>query len=478
MQVQELPTVPGDFFTGHAKFFQKEMLDFFGRLTTNPNPLIRMNVFSLPVIFVNSPDLVHELLVEHSRSVEKSLALRTALYPLAGNGLFTSESAIWKPQRKLMAPLFQPSYLSEYIPTMYRCALRVADSLKDGQTIDIAKEMTRITMNVAGQTLFGADTFDESDELGQALNLCLDVISKRTSSPQNIIQAFSLGIWKQLKSIPEPIQKKVAGFLFDPPLIPTQLNKQFQEALQLLNEKAQQMIDARRREGLTRKDLLTRLLGARDENNQRMDDKQVRDETMTLFIAGHETTSNSLSWCWHELTQNPGVYKKLQTEADLFDESALSVEALDSLPYALQVFKESLRKYPPVPAFDRQAQEDITVGDVLLPRGTVCFVSPYTMQHNEKHYPNPEKFDPERFTHEQEAKRHKYAFLPFGGGPRTCIGNFFAMMEGQIALTVLAKRFTFERVKSHQVEPTQVGLLKPQNGVMVKVKARPKTFVV
>ena len=477
MQVTDLPTLPGDLISGHAKFFQSSLLDFCQALASNPNPMIRLNVFSLPLVFVNSPDLVHELLVDNGRSVEKSMALRTALYPLGGNGLFTSEASIWKPQRKLMAPLFQPTHMGDYVSTMYQCALRVAESLQDGQVINLAQEMTRITMNIAGQTLFGADTFDASDEIGKAISICLEHISTRTSSMTNILQALSLGFWREFKKIPEGLHQKVSAFLLEPPLLPTAENKRFQEALDFLNQTAKQMIDDRRREGLTRKDLLTRLLGAQDENNVRMSDKQVRDETMTLFVAGHETTANALSWCWHELLNNPEIYKKLQAEADLFDESQLSTEALSALPYALQIFKESLRMYPPVPAFDRQPQEDIKLGGVTIPKMMVCFVSPYSMHHNESLYPNPSSFDPARFTPEEEAKRHKYAFLPFGGGPRTCIGNFFAMMEGQIALAVLARRFTFERVPSHKVEMTQVGLLKPRDGVMVKVKARPKIFL-
>jgi cytochrome P450 len=477
MQIKDLPTLPGDLISGHASVFQSSLIEFCQKLAKNSNPLIRLRIFSEPLLLVNSPDLVHQLLVDHGRSVDKSTAIRTALYPLAGNGLFTSEASTWKPQRKLMAPLFQPSYLGDYVSIMYQCALRVADSLKDGQVINIAHEMTRITMNVAGQTLFGADTFDESDDIGKALNVCLEHLSTRSTSISNILQALSLRFWSDLKQIPAGIHQRVSNFLLEPPLLSTKENKRFQESLDFLNQKAKQMIDDRRNEGLTRKDLLTRLLGAQDENNGRMSDKQVRDETMTLFVAGHETTSNALSWCWHELMNNPAIYKRLQAEADTFDESALSIEALSALPYALQIFKESLRMYPPVPAFDRQTQEDLTLGEVVVPKRMVCIVSPYVMHHTEALYPEPSRFDPERFTPEQEAKRHKYAFLPFGGGPRTCIGNFFAMMEGQIVLSVLAKRFTFERAPTHKVEMTQLGLLKPKDGVMVNVRARPKTFL-
>lgn len=472
MQIKELPTVPGEAIFGHARFLRNDSISFLQELSLREEPLLRFQVFHVPIIFVNSTELIRELLVDNARSVEKSYGMRASLYPLAGNGLFTSEQAIWRPQRKLMAPLFQPSHLSDYVSTMYQCAKRVADHLPNGQTVNIAGEMTRATMNIAGQTLFGSDTFDESDEIGKALGVCLRRIAENISSPKFILQATLLLLWRDHKAGSEELQKKVSEFLWDPPSWPNEKNREHQEALHLLNQKAHQMIEARRKEGSDRKDLLTRLLHAQDADTGKMSDKQVRDETMTLFLAGHETTANALSWCWHLLMQHPEAYRKLQREADALGDKEITPEDLDKLPYTLQVFKEALRLYPPVPAFDRQTQEEVQLGPLTLPKDTVTFISPYAIHHRPSRYPEPEKFLPERFTPENEEKRDRYSFLPFGGGPRTCIGNFFAMMEAQIVLAELARRFTFESVPSHPVEMSRTGVLKPKDGVFVKVKAR------
>jgi cytochrome P450 len=477
MEIQGIPVLSGATLFGHTQEIERDSIGLLRRINREQRDIVQLRVFTRPLIFINSPELIHEVLVEKARCFDKSAGLRMSLYPLAGEGLFTSRGELWKRQRRLMAPLFQPAQIAPFTRAMGECASRVIDRWKEGAVIDVAREMTRITMGVVGKTLFDSDTMDEADELGEALTVALEWANRETTSFFLVLRAILLD---QLHKLPEGLpapalraEEAVERLLHDPPRLPTERNKKLEKALSTLEHKMQQMIEERRAAGLVKDDLLTTLLRARDQDDgQTMSDRQVRDEALTLFVAGHETTANALSWSFHLLAQHPEALAQLEAEADALPEAPTSADALPRLPFALQVFKESMRLYPPLHLLGRQALEEVVIGHHTIPRGVIVLMSPYSIHHRPDLHPDPERFDPARFTKEAEEKRHRLAYLPFGGGPRVCIGNHFAMMEGQLVLATIARRFRLERAGNRAIEPRPAPTLRPEGGMPMRVLAR------
>jgi len=478
MRFRQIPIFPGArFLAGHSAQVRRDTIAFMLEMSRTGLPACRFLFHGRSLLFLNTPELVYDVLVGKAKSFEKSDNLRALLHALIGNGLIISETPIWRPQRKLVAPLFQHAQIARYAEAMSLWAERVADDLSDGQQLDVGVQMTRVAMGVVGSVLFDAETFDESDELAHALATVLKWIQTRSGSFSMLAQATGIRLLRDMGRWPgrlDGLRNRLIDLLLDPPLWPTAANRLYRRSLATLDAKVQSMIEERRRGGLTKRDLLTLLLAAQDEESGGgMSDKQVRDEAMTLFLAGHETTAISLSWTWHLLAQHPDSYARLCAEVDGLGEGPVGFEDLARLPYTLQVFKESMRLYPPVPVLDRQAVEDTELGEYEVPRGTVVILSPYAMHRLPDLFPEPERFRPERFEPEQEAARHKCAYLPFAVGPRVCVGNHFAMMEGQIVLATVARRCRFEvggDPLAH--EPASFAVLRPRGGVPVKVRLR------
>lgn len=427
------------------------------------------------VVLVNTPEAVHEVLVTQAKAFEKSPILRAALHPLAGQGLFTSEGELWRRQRRLMAPLFQPSALRGFAGEMTRCAERAVETWRDGQVVDVAHETTRIAMAVAGRTLFGIDTFEETDALGDALTTALDWAGEESGRMTLIAQArFKVALERLADRSPSKLAERiraVADRAIEPILWPTARTRELRAALELLEARVARMIEDRRRDPGDREDLLSLLLAARDDDGSGMSDRQVRDEVLTLFVAGHETTANALAWGLMLLAQHPEVYAELRREVDALGR-APTFDDLPRLDLALRVFKESLRMYPPVYLFGRIAVADVSVGGYALPKGTVVLVSPFSLHHRPDVWPEPERFDPGRFTPEEEARRHKSAFVPFSAGPRTCIGNHFALMEGPLVLATILRRADLSLVDPRGATPEPSATLRPRGGIPMKISLR------
>jgi cytochrome P450 len=261
---------------------------------------------------------------------------------------------------------------------------------------------------------------------------------------------------------------------FSGPTLPLgKRNRELAEAIAFLDAYVQKMIDERRRGGGDHDDLMARLLEARDvdegETGVAMSDRQVRDEVLTLFVAGHETTATGLAWTVYYLCKNPEIYADLEREVDALGETR-SVADLPKLGLALRVFQEALRLMPPVYVFGRDSLVPVTIGDVELPPPTNVLISPWALHHSARIWPDPERFDPDRFLPGREATRHRYAYLPFGAGPRVCLGNHFAYMEAQLALAVLLRRWHFELVGEDEPEPSAT--LRPKHGVRVRLHKR------
>jgi cytochrome P450 len=474
MRYQELPLRKGLPLVGHARDFQRDPLELAVTMSRGGQELVRMRLYNREVFLANSPALLHELLVEKARHFEKTTALRMMLYPFAGEGLFTANGELWRRQRKIMAPIFQPSQLSRYAEFMTGCALRDIERWREGEAIDVAKEATRITMSVVGKALFDADTFDEADELGAALTVALDWSNRFAASPALYLRLNTyVALGRLAPRLPGGLAaaaERLRERLFYP-MMPSASNARLKAALAVLERRIDQMIATRRESGLDRRDLLTTLLMARDEEGRPMGDKQLRDEAVTLFIAGHETTATALAWAFYLLDRHPEARARLEAEADALGRPPTAAD-LPRLPYALMVFKEAMRLYPPVPVSSRQAIDAVSLGGYELPPLSLVFFSPYSTHRRPDLWPDPERFIPERFTPEAEEARPRYAYLPFGGGPRVCIGNHFAMMEGQLILAAVAQKARLTLVPGHPVVPKAMPTVRPAHGLKMTVHLR------
>lgn len=445
------------------------------KLTQVTQPLARLKLPAPGVraVVALDPDIVQEILVEKAKSFNKSDMLRFSLFPLAGEGLFTSNGELWRRQRKLMAPMFHPKALEAYAPDMVACALRTVERWRDGQQLSLAAETTQLAMAIAGKTLFGADTFTEADSLGHALTVTLDwagwVIGRPLAIGHVMVKRALSNLAKSGPELLKPYAARGALATRGPVALVGKRGREVAKAVVVLDQQVQRMIDDRRATSTPHEDLLARLLTARDEDGERMSDRQIRDEILTLFVAGHETTATGLAWTIHEACRDPHVYAEMEREADAVGDSP-TVHDLGKLDMCLRAFKEALRLYPPVYMFGRDSIEEVQLGGYELRPPTNTLVSPWVVQRLPRLWKDAETFDPERFRPEQEAKRHRYAYLPFSAGPRFCLGIHFAYMEAPLVLAVLLRRYRFELIEPDVPEPSAT--LRPKAGVQVRVRRR------
>ncbi len=482
--LRRVPLIPGATALGHVARFrdQRQRLALLKAAVTT-GPVSRMRFFSRSLLVVSSPDAARQVLVEQASAFEKSPAQRLLLRPFAGDGLFTSEGELWKSQRKLMSPLFHASQLASYVPAMNDVTRHAAAQLRDGESFDLARLMTRITMGIVGATLFGTETFAAADELGAALTTALKWVDDNVASGFLTLQmsvihaADELG--PRVPAVLDDIKERIQRALRDPILLPGSHDAQLCAAIGVLDTYITKMIAARRGDPSLdeRGDLLTKLLLARDAepgalSSQGMSDDQVRDEAMTLFIAGHETTANALAWAFYLLSRNPEARARVQAEADALPAQGVTVFEPARLAYTTRVFKEALRLYPPIILLGRRSLEPFTLADGPYPEDVLLVVNPYGIHHSADVWPDPERFDPDRFLPEREAERHKAAWIPFGVGPRVCIGNSFALIEGPLVLATLMRTLTFDINPRRSIEPDSFATLRPKGGVPARVRRR------
>lgn len=457
------------------QMLQGDKLGGLARFNQQIGDIGRFGALYGPMVIVNSPELVHEVLVTRARSFEKSPIVRGALFPLAGDGLFTSDGELWRSQRKLMAPLLNAAAVSGFSRDMTECASEVARHWRDGQVVDVAHESTSIAMSIAGRALFGMDTISETDEIGRALSVALEWTGVQALSLSFILQIrVAINLERLAVRLPSllraPLQALVDRMKL-PVHWPGKRSRALKAALGVLDARVTRLIAERRASADQRRDLLALLLDARDEAGRAMSPRQVRDEILTLFVAGHETSANALGWALMLLAQHPAVYRAVRAELDALGR-APTYEDLPALGLTQRVFKEALRLYPPLWMLARVSITEVPVGEYLLPRGAIVIFSPYALHRRPELWPEPERFDPDRFTPEREAARHRTAFIPFGAGPRTCIGNFFALTEAPLALGTLLHHADFELVDPAGSVPVALATLRAQGGVPMRVKLR------
>ena len=483
MNVDDIPVLSGARWLGHLRELDHDRLGLLRRFGRECGAIGRLRVAFASIVLVNAPEPIHEVLIEKARSFRKPPAIIAPTRAFLRQGLAMSEGELWQRERRLMAPLFTQGEVAHYADCMAACASSAALELREGQVVDVAEEMRRITLRVAGKVFFDVDVLDGADELGQALTLALRWVDEATGKlPWAVRPRVAYVLEAVAPWLPEPLRgptSALARAVVDPvrkdgrgrvaPAAPRRAELAL--ALATIERRVARMIVERRRVGLSRPDLLSRLLSARDEHGDALPDAQVRDEIVTLLVAGYETTAMSLAWSLYLLGRHPEALARAAAEARGLSAPLLCAGDVQRLGYCVAVFQEAMRLYPPVYLIVREAAEDVTIGGVRLPRGTLVLVSPYALHHRAELWPDPERFEPSRFAPGAEPPRHRLAFMPFGAGPRTCIGNHFALVEGPIVLATILGRVDLELVEPDRVVPETAAALRPKGGVPMRVTA-------
>ncbi len=426
--------------------FRRDSLGFLQQAAREHGDIVYFKMGMQEIYFLNHPDYIKDVLVTHHQNFIKGRALQRGKR-LLGEGLLTSEGEFHRRQRRLAQPAFHRQRVAAYGQMMTEYAEQMSERWRDGETLNMSHEMMSLTLSIVGKTLFDADVESEAEEIGEALTAVMELFN-----------AMLLPFSELLEKLPLPQKRR------------------FQKAKERLDATIYRLINERRQSGEDHGDLLSMLLLAQDEegDGSRMTDEQVRDEAMTIFLAGHETTANALTWTWYLLSQHPSVEAKLHAELDaVLDGGRLpTFEDVPKLRYTEMVLAEAMRLYPPAWALGRLALKDYEVGGYTVPARSLVLLSQYVMHRDERYFADAEKFDPQRWTTEAREARPVYSYFPFGGGPRRCIGEGFAWMEGILLIAALARKWRMRLVPSHPVKLYPVITLRPKHGMRMTLSQR------
>ncbi len=401
-------------------------------------------LFGIHIVFLNDPEYVREMLVNQNSSFVRERTIRR-LKILLGEGLLTSDDPTHKRSRRIAAPAFHRQRINAYAGEMVRITAHTAERWHDGSTIDMNASMMSLSLEIVARTLFATEVDDDIREINEQTNQIM-------------------GIYNFLIAFPN-----AERFLHWP--IPGLVK--FRRARGKLDRVVNRIIATRKADGEDRQDLLSMLLLARDEDGSALSDEQLRDEVLTIFLAGYETTANALSWTWYLLATNPEVQERMYAEvAEVLANRPATLEDYPHLKYTTMVFAEGMRLYPPAWAMGRMSTEPVEMGGYRLPPGTHWFTSQYIIQRDERFFPDPLRFDPLRHTEEEKAKRDKFAYFPFGGGQRQCIGEAFAWLEGVLLLATLAQRWRMEWIPGQPVDVEEKITLRPRYPMQMRLHAR------
>jgi cytochrome P450 len=445
-ELKQAPTPRGAPFVGNLFEAWKDPTGLFLRSTREHGDIVLFRFGPFRYFLANHPGAAKHVLVDNHKNYVKSRSYR-GLKLLLGQGLLTSEGDFWRRQRKLAQPAFHRERLAGFARTMVDATdamLGRWSRVAAGEAFDVHAEMMRLTFRIVGQTLFSTDVESDADAVGPALNVAIHFANDYAES------LAPIPVW-----------------------LPTPHNLQFKRAVRTLDTLVQRIILARRAQGVGGEtgDLLSMLMSVEDEETgERMSDRQLRDEVMTLVLAGHETTANALSWTFYLLSRHPDVERRLFAEiSQVLEGRPPSLDDLPKLTLCANVVQEAMRLYPPAWTFERQALEDDELAGCTVPAGAIVAISPFTLHRHPAYWDNPEGFDPDRFTPARSEGRPKHAYLPFGGGPRLCIGNSFALMEAQLIVASVVQRQRLSLVPGHPVELEPVVTLRPRYGIQVRL---------
>lgn len=424
--------------------FRRDPLSFLLETARSYGDITHFKLGKYSIYLVNHPDYIRQVLVTDVDKFEKSMPYKRLLSRFLGNGLLISDGEFWRRQRRLVGPAFHVKRIESYAQVMVDYTQDMLAGWQAGQTRDLAEDMMRLTLFIVAKTLFDADVAQEARGIGDALEVLLYAVIERS---QVLIEL--------------------------PQWMPTPLRLRENAALRILDAVTMRIIEDRRRSGQDTGDLLSMLLLAQDEEGGGMTDTQVRDEALTLFLAGHETTANALTWTWYLLSQHPEIEARLHHELDtVLQGRPPALDDLKNLPCTEMVIKEAMRLYPPAWGFGRQTLEPVMVGAYTIPPVRGVMIIPYVTHRDPRFFPQPERFDPERFSAENEPHIPKMAYIPFGGGQRICIGSSFAMMEARLILSSVAQRYRPVLAPGHVVEPEPLVTLRPRHGMRMLLQER------
>jgi cytochrome P450 len=435
------PSPPGRWPLGNLPEFRRDLLGFFTRTAREYGDLVAMRLGPRLVHLASHPDFVEQVLVTEYKKFGKSYVFEL-LRPVLGNGLVNSEGDFWLRQRRLIQPAFNKSSVNSYAGIITTQCDRIMGEWNDRQSIDLHGEMSRLALGMVGKALMDMDLTDVKNEVTGPIDSAMRDFSHRFESMIN------LPMW-----------------------VPTRRNLRAKRNVRKLDAIVHRIIQQRRASG-DRGDLLSKLIQARDEvDKSGMTDRQLRDEVMTLFLAGHETTANALTWTWFLIAQHPEIENRLLEEVrNAIGDRTPGAADLPKLPYTEAVIKEAMRLYPPVYAFSRRVLVDAEIGGFQVPAGSAVIMSQWVIHHDPRWYNDPDEFKPERWLAANngaagQKERPDYAYFPFGGGPRGCIGNTFAMLETILAVAAIVPRFRFELIAPEKVRPWPSVTLRPAAGV-------------
>lgn len=447
------PGPTGKAIVGSLPDFQKDPIATLLQGAQKYGDIVLFKFATHPYYFLRHPDNIgHVMQVNHKNYGKQTIGWKT-LKIIVGEGLLTSEGDFWLRQRRIAQPAFHRDRIAGFGATMTEAA---AETLKDweapakaGEALNIHEEMMRLTLKIVVKTLLGSEISKKMEkEVGEALSFAVEEITDRYTKP----------------------------YLHLPMKIPTRHNLKLRQAVATLDKVVMGIIEKRRKEKSEGGDLLTMLMNAKDEvTGESMDNQQLRDEVMTIFLAGHETTANALTWALYLLSTHPAVTRRL--EAELKEVLAGRLPSLADFPrlsYTRSVIQETLRLYPPAWFMARSVTNDDTIGGYTIPKGSFVILSPYVTHRHPKFWENPEGFDPDRFMNDGAKNMPRFAYFPFGGGARQCIGNDFAMMEAVLILAAIAQNYRLYLVPGHPVELEPVVTLRPKHGMLMTAHpARP-----
>jgi cytochrome P450 len=444
--VKKPPFIAGEPVLGTLRDFARDRLGFLSEMARKGDVVsfkVGWRLFHL----VASPEGVQRVLVDNYPNYTKETRGQDLLRTVLGDGLVTSEGDAWRRQRRLAQPAFHKDRLATFVPIMTRSAREMLATWKDGETRDVSAELSKLTLTAVGRALMSSELADSATDVGQALTLVLREIAARTIS---IVDLF-LGT-----------------------RVPTPRNRRFNSAIASLDRVVEATIAERRRDPGQHQDLLSLLMTARDEETQLgMSDRLLRDQVITMILAGHETTSNALAWTLLLLSKHPAVARQARAEVEsVLGDREPELADLGRLEYVRAVVEESMRLYPPVWTLARNVLHDDVISGYDVPGGSYVFVSPWVTHRHPDVWDNPEGFDPERFLGHSSGERARYAYFPFGGGARQCIGNTFALTEAQVILAMILQRFRLDLMPGQRIEPEPLATLRPKYGMEMRIKAR------
>ncbi len=433
---------------GHLLAFRDDPLALASRARREVGDVVRVPFGLERPVFAFAPDDVKHVLVDNQANYDKQTRGYELLRGSLGSGLVTSEGDFWRRQRRIAQPAFQKARVARLAAVMQSSARELAEAWRapaaGGRPIDVAGEMMRLTLKIAGLTLFGLDLSDESEAVGSAVSDMLASFQSLISSPLPFAD-----VW------------------------PTPANRRGKRALKTLDRVVYGIIAERRRASEPSSDLLGMFMDARDDEGAGMTDQQLRDEVVTMLTAGHETTANALAWTFYLLSKHPEVARRVEAELDqVLAGREPAPQDLPALAYTDRVLSESMRLYPPVWLLARRAIADDVLGGHRVAAGSYVVLTPWVTHRHPDHWDNPEGFDPDRFAPERAAERAKHAYFPFASGPRKCIGDHFARMEAMLVLATLLQRYRVELVAGATVTPEPSVTLRPKGGLPMTLRAR------